>query len=724
MSLFGSSPPAEPAREGKSQSLFDDDRANDVADSSIFDDGDGSGPSPWDMPTPKKPAKGGVVKTLLPATNVPESYIDAFDTILESGFGAGMSSVTLAGARKVFEGSGMDADEQARILNIVTGGQEPSDGLGRSEFNVLVALTGLAQEHEEVTLDGVDERRLKLPEPSLPAVQQMRTAKVSENTEYNSPSSHETPAPPKQSPPGDSQAKSRRLRRDSLENLDADPWGGPALHKGHTHTVSVNNEATPSTNGTTAARPLGGAAAGNRTTSTFTTHSEVPDSTSSTLANDDISAGQADGSGAGWGSFGNPGQGGLGGGFGLSGDGQGSQANLAGSRSLGGGRTNRHIEETVTVTLLPEKEGVFMFQHRNYEVKSARRASTVIRRYSDFVWLLDCLHKRYPFRLLPLLPPKRVAVNGRHLATDSNFVEKRRRGLVRFANALVRHPVLGQEELVKMFLTVPTELAGLRKQVSNSVQEEFTGKQLPPDLEDSLPTNLMETFDTVRSGVRQSAEAYINLCTLLERLMKRNVGIAADYLRFSTALVNLTENSESAYATDTNDVPLLNEGIKSTARHLTTSQTLLEDEARAWDEGVLEDFKKQRDTLVGVREMFDRRDRYARDNIPYLERRIESNEHKLQGLINRPPNAPVKPGEQEKLEQAVRTDKQSIVDQHARGVFIKECVRDELLYFQQSQYHISKLHQDWSQERVKYAELQADNWRALSEQVENMPGGD
>ncbi len=222
---------------------------------------------------------------------------------------------------------------------------------------------------------------------------------------------------------------------------------------------------------------------------------------------------------------------------------------MSGSRSLGGGRTNRHIEETVTVTLLPEKEGMFLFQHRNYEVKSSRRGSTVIRRYSDFVWLLDCLHKRYPFRLLPLLPPKRVAVNGRHLATnDNSFVEKRRRGLVRFANALVRHPVLGQEELVKMFLTVPTELAGLRKQVSTSVQEEFVGRQLPPDLEDSLPTNLMDTFDTVRSGVRQSAEAYINLCTLLERLMKRNQGIAADYLRFSPSTAKApTRQTQTTY---------------------------------------------------------------------------------------------------------------------------------------------------------------------------------
>src|SRR4051794_41043581 len=44
----------------------------------------------------------------------------------------------------------------------------------------------------------------------------------------------------------------------------------------------------------------------------------------------------------------------------------------------------------------------------NYQVASARRGSKVVRRYSDFVWLLDCLQKRYPFRQLPLLPPKRV----------------------------------------------------------------------------------------------------------------------------------------------------------------------------------------------------------------------------------------------------------------------------------------------------------------------------
>lgn len=204
-----------------------------------------------------------------------------------------------------------------------------------------------------------------------------------------------------------------------MDNLDTDPWGSPTVHKGHTH--SVNNEATPSSNTVTAARPIENGINGpSRTTSAFTTRSEMPTLTSTTLGGEEPSAGRpAEGGGGGWDSYGNStsgfpssGQAVLGAeGFRSCIDGQGENHTDGGiSRSLGGGRTtNRSIEEMVTVTLLPEKEGMFMFQHHNYEVKSARRGSSVVRRYSDFVWLLDCLHKRYPFRQLPLLPPKRVA---------------------------------------------------------------------------------------------------------------------------------------------------------------------------------------------------------------------------------------------------------------------------------------------------------------------------
>lgn len=69
-------------------------------------------------------------------------------------------------------------------------------------------------------------------------------------------------------------------------------------------------------------------------------------------------------------------------------------------------------------------------------------------------------------------------------------------------------------------------------------------------------------------------------------------------------------------------------------------------------------------------------------------------------------------------------DKESIVNQHNRSVFVKECIRDELITFQSTQYHVSRWNQDWAQERVKYAEMLADNWRRLLDELEGMPLGD
>lgn len=155
----------------------------------------------------------------------------------------------------------------------------------------------------------------------------------------------------------------------------------------------------------------------------------------------------------------------------------------------------------------------------------------------------------------------------------------------------------------------------------------------------------------MRSGVRRSADLYINLCNVTERLCKRKEAIAGEYIRFSTNLDALTEASSDTYAIDTNDVPLLNEGMKGTSKHLQTSQALLEDEARAWDEGLLEDLKSMRDGLVSMREMFDRRERLSKDNIPQLEKRIMQNETKLQGIKAKGDGA--KPGEAEKVEGAI-----------------------------------------------------------------------
>lgn len=89
----------------------------------------------------------------------------------------------------------------------------------------------------------------------------------------------------------------------------------------------------------------------------------------------------------------------------------------------------------VKVREIPEKEGL-VFKHTNYLIshtlkfsseyfipsdsnskstgqeqrnKTNNNETKVIRRYSDFAWLVEALWKKYPFRLIPELPPKKFA---------------------------------------------------------------------------------------------------------------------------------------------------------------------------------------------------------------------------------------------------------------------------------------------------------------------------
>lgn len=236
-----------------------------------------------------------------------------------------------------------------------------------------------------------------------------------------------------------------------MDDPEDDPWNTPDMHKGHNHSKSngINTTQPPApSNGYVPASPS--------RTSDALTDSYISTASASIHETHSQPASTAAPTGA-WG-FGDAPGAAIPDPFG--GDGPARAPVIAPQRApaprVVSGRTGGSIEENILVTLMPGKEGLFMFQHHNYEITSIRRSSKVVRRYSDFVWLLDCLQKRYPFRVLPLLPPKRVAVNGNHLSNDGGFIEKRRRGLARFLNALARHPVLGQEQLVIMFLTVPT----------------------------------------------------------------------------------------------------------------------------------------------------------------------------------------------------------------------------------------------------------------------------
>lgn len=416
MSLFGESPP--PPRQTKS-SLFDDDNEqaaprSTTSNSGLFAEADGgdNGQSPWDFAAPKKHnstrQRGDLIKTLLPASDVPDSYVDFFDSLLSQSTGQG--GVTVRQVKSLLEQSNIGQPEQNKILEII-GATEGDDSrvLGRGEVNVVLALIGLAQEGEELGLDAVDERRRQLPMPSLPS---LTSAPKQEQKPPRTPT-----GPPPQADSGASQGQN--LETPSFGFGD-DPWASPSLHKNHNH------QDAPASYAEAASYPNGSVNGGHvetphvRTTSNFTTTSAAEQPEPSPPAASSFEPSRPPTSESGWGGYSAsndgfnaaPGNQGFGGSDGGGGSGSGDLG-----RPLGVTRTSGSTgpEELVTVNILEEKEGMFLFQHRNYEVSSVRRNSRVIRRYSDFVWLLDCLHKKFPFRQLPLLPPKRVASESRRI---------------------------------------------------------------------------------------------------------------------------------------------------------------------------------------------------------------------------------------------------------------------------------------------------------------------
>lgn len=151
---------ASPTKKRGGGGLFDSDEPSSRASNSLFaGDGGNDDDSPWSMPTPrKKQSRAEMVRSLLPSSDVPDSYIEAFDTIAAQ---SGGRTVNSDGVAKVFSAARLsDASTQSRIVSLVAPEADGAEvNLDRTEFNVLLALVGLAQEGEVISLDGVDERK-------------------------------------------------------------------------------------------------------------------------------------------------------------------------------------------------------------------------------------------------------------------------------------------------------------------------------------------------------------------------------------------------------------------------------------------------------------------------------------------------------------------------------------------------------------------------------------
>ncbi|EGV95799.1 Sorting nexin-8 [Cricetulus griseus] len=201
--------------------------------------------------------------------------------------------------------------------------------------------------------------------------------------------------------------------------------------------------------------------------------------------------------------------------------------------------------DTVQVELIPEKKGLFL-KHVEYEVSSQRFKSSVYRRYNDFVVFHEVLLHKFPYRMVPALPPKRV------LGADREFIEGRRRALKRFINLVARHPPFSEDVLLKLFLSFSgSDVQHKLKEAAQGVGDEFTNCKLAARAKDFLPADIQTQFAMSRELIRNVYNSFYKLRDRAERIASRAIDNAADLLIFGKELRHVA----LALGSDTTPLP-------------------------------------------------------------------------------------------------------------------------------------------------------------------------
>ncbi|KAF8966276.1 hypothetical protein BDZ97DRAFT_1808557 [Flammula alnicola] len=431
-------------------------------------------------------------------------------------------------------------------------------------------------------------------------------------------------------------------------------------------------------------------------------------------------------------------------------------------------------QENIKVSILGQ-QGFILNRYTVYEVASDRKPHPVSRRYSEFVFLWDVLVRRYPFRLFPSLPPKRVGA-------DEQFLEQRRRGLARALNFVVNHPIMKEDGILNVFLTEPS-FETWRKQNAVSLDEESTSKRVDRIEEMTIPSDLEDKLAVVRGKIPQLIEQWQRICILAERIIKRreaaavrtppalrraflpthftlpdlspssshsthaslpgsppsmtgsltqsflgfntNIGFTdsqGDLARLTNTLRAVIEVNETCWRGD--DCELSNgvrTGLEQVAAHTQRHSEISEIRSRTLQDTTLEALKSQRDLYLATRDLFIRHDRLSIDQVERLKKKIETHSLKLDGI-----RAAQKENWQEEVERLtglIEKDQATIAAQLSRRVFIRACMWHELRVVLHNRENalLTQAVKNFAREEHEYAENVANNWESLSEAVEGMP---
>ncbi|XP_061455446.1 sorting nexin-8 isoform X1 [Rhineura floridana] len=327
-------------------------------------------------------------------------------------------------------------------------------------------------------------------------------------------------------------------------------------------------------------------------------------------------------------------------------------------------------KDTVQVELIPEKKGLFL-KHVEYEVSSKRFRCCVYRRYNDFVVFHEMLLQKFPYRMVPALPPKRM------LGADREFIETRRRALKRFINLVARHPPFSEDVLLKLFLSFSgSDVQNKLRELVQGVGDEFMTCKLATQAKDFLPADIQVQFAASRELIRNIYNSFYKLRDRAERIASRAVDNAADLLMFGKEL--------SALGSDTTPLPSwasLNNSawgnLKQALKGLSVEFALLADKAvqqgKQEENDVVEKLNLFLDLLQSYKDLCERHEK----GVLHKHQRAL---HKYSMMKRQMTSATVQskePESMEQLESRIVEQENAILTMELRNYFSLYCLHQE-----------------------------------------------
>ncbi|KAH6583922.1 hypothetical protein BASA60_001182 [Batrachochytrium salamandrivorans] len=374
-------------------------------------------------------------------------------------------------------------------------------------------------------------------------------------------------------------------------------------------------------------------------------------------------------------------------------------------------RTGPHIplpiekypRDVVDVTVSPEKGG-FVFKHINYTIFSQLKSSTVLRRYSEFLWLAEILTKRYPYRILPSLPPKKV------VGVHQEFIEKRRQALSRFINFVANHPVFRKDDMVFIFLTWTSSIYSFSTKHSIILEEEGNSLQMDDAMRQSIPIDVHDRLAAFQSNIDFQLQKIHDQCLIMQRIIERAQDTCIDYVRYGDILTSLIENQ---YVVDPSCEHHIHTGrtYRQVAGIMKSTGEIHQEQAKMTLVGLVEGLRSHSDVLVAFQDLIHRKDRVLSHlMIETISKRIQVNRTKLSDMTNR--KAPTK--EMERLSHVIDQDQRELELEKANALFIHYCVWSELQLYHLLEDQVTALYQQHANEQILSYRKHYEIWNALS----------